>query len=195
MLEYIGIGTPRTELPQYKNEQFNTLEEYNKLAKIMIINEVGQYSGGLAQKISNSDDCIANISNVLMMADWKWNGQGSKYGYRKQCVQWAIRGIVNKYKKNRHIITKTLNTDIEDIHYTNFISNQQNKELVDQIINSTLLTKKQKQYIQLKYIEGYTLQEIGNKYSVSRQNIQQTIKEGIKKLQNEYSNRSSNYPN
>jgi len=190
----MNIGTPRKELPEYTNDQFDSLEDYYKLAKHLIQTEVPKYSPGLAQNILNNEECIANIANVLMMADWKWNKQGSKYGYRKQCVIWAIQSVVNQYKKHGKFRVENLLYDetILDQTYEDFLHKREIHELVLDITNSKRLSDKQREYIRLKYIDGYTLQEIGDKYDVSRQNVQQTIQKGINTLKYEYSNRSLN---
>jgi len=192
MLDYMTISTPQVDLPEYKNDQFDTLEEYYKLAKTMITGELSKYGTGFVQKLLQSDDCIANIANVLMMADWKWNNTGTKYGYRKQCVQWAVSNILTRHYKHKY---KHKDVPISDDMIEDKRPNSRHKELINDIVNSKILTKKQRKYIISKYIDGFTLQEIGDKYGVSKQNIQQTIKSGIKKLRNEYSNRSSDYTN
>ena len=56
-------------------------------------------------------------------------------------------------------------------------------ELIDLIFKSNILTENQKSQIKMYYIEGLTLSEIGKKFNITREAIRQSIKSGIKKIQ------------
>ena len=54
--------------------------------------------------------------------------------------------------------------------------------LVDEIFQSNILTDKQSKQLKMYYIDGMTLQQIGDKFGVSREAVRQAIKNSIAKI-------------
>ncbi len=191
MIETMKVFTPQKNMSNINKIQFDTLDNYHKLAKKLIFREISQHNTHLACKFQNSDDIITNIAHVIMMADWQWNGKGTLEGYRKQRVRWAIKTALTKYHQKR-FNTVSLQTDtntIPDKKSNDPIYNlnqKENVEFINKILNTTDLSTRQKDLIKLKYLNGETFQIIGQKYNISRQRVEQIIKQAFIKIRNKY---------
>ena len=66
------------------------------------------------------------------------------------------------------------------------ICDQEDKQIKSKLINdlleSDILSDKQKDYIKLYYFENMTLEKIGQKYDVTREAVRQSIKSSISKI-------------
>jgi RNA polymerase sigma factor (sigma-70 family) len=132
----------------------------------------------------------------------KTGAKKTLYSYRNQCAIWAIKTyITNKYKtKNStkysldfspgHGIqgneTATIVNQLSDNKSKDpldiLIENEQKQiisESVYSLLNSPILSDKQKDQIKLYYIDNLTLSAIGKKYGVSREAVRQNIKRAI----------------
>lgn len=142
-----------------------------------------------------------------MYADWKWDsnrtGFGgktkSKYSYRNQCGLWAIKTyLTNKYKKkNQHFSLENVDED-QEYNFSNTLidtkspdpalticekeEKQSISNLVSELLNSELISSKQREQIYKYYFEDKTLSEIGKEYGVTREAIRQNIQKGIKRI-------------
>lgn len=130
----------------------------------------------------------------------------SLYSYRNQCAIWAIKTYVTKKYKIAHSGKRAYNIsgvggkDCEDLCLTDVISDMKQKEpvdmliekenaeisesLINEILNSNILSEKQKDHIRMYYFENQTLEKIGEKYNVTREAIRQSIKSSISKIRN-----------
>jgi RNA polymerase sigma factor (sigma-70 family) len=126
------------------------------------------------------------------------------YSYRNQCGIWAIKTYVTKqYKQKnnkRKINTKySLNyIDDNDASLESAIADKDQKEPIDMVIekentdnllksindllNSGILSDKQREQIIMYYYDNMTLEQIGEKYDVTREAVRQSIKSGIAKI-------------
>lgn len=187
-------------------QQFENLDTYILLAKKVISKFAPTFYSGLRKELLSNDDAISDIANAIMIADWKWdknrkghNGQSkTKYSYRNQCGLWAIQTyITTKYrKKNNHYSLD--HHDNNDTSYiknivdkssenpANIIEERENTQIINQtvyqLINSDILSEKQKKQIYKYYFENKTLLEIGKEYGVTREAIRQNIQKGIAKI-------------
>lgn len=143
------------------------------------------------------------------------NTQGTKktkYSYRNQCAIWAIQTYVTKHhnqsKSKKKISNQiySLNHDsdnfdngdiyhrIEDANMSkpeDILIDKENKSILENLIKELLsfdcLTDRQKEYIRLYYLEGFTFAKIGQMYGITREAVRQglnkaidLIKEGVK---------------
>lgn len=130
----------------------------------------------------------------------------SLYSYRNQCAIWAIKTYVTKKYKIAHSSKRAYNIsgvggkDCEDLMITDVISDTSQKEpveiliekenaeisesLINEILNSDILSDKQKDHIRMYYFENQTLEKIGEKYGVTREAIRQSIKSSLNKIRN-----------
>jgi len=170
--------------------KFDTLENYLKLSKILIKLYAPLF---IKSQMLNSEDAIADIAQALMIADWKWNGRGTKYGYRKKRCEWAINRWIQqqlKYKKNYILsLNQTYNNMDHDLLYYIIGSKQTQLDKLISKENLTIIKKKLENYPNQKhskffilYLGGYSFAEIGRQYDVTRENVRQIIKKVGQKI-------------
>lgn len=203
MLDIGGIGDQKLKYRDYENKEFLPLYDYILMAKKIVSKLSSQYN----KKLLNTEDVISYVANAIMMADWRWDNdyqskEGRKkdlYSYRNQCAIWAIKTLVSKKKKKKKIysLDETISSSdernnfdfLEDGTYVDpceaLCDKETNITLCDDIrtlLKSDLLSDKQKQYIELYYFKGLTLEKIGNQFGVTREAVRQNINKTIAKL-------------
>jgi len=188
-------------------KEFDSMASYITLAKKIVSKFAPNFYGALRNELLNNEDAIADISTAIMYADWKWDsnrtGFGgktkSKYSYRNQCGLWAIKTyLTNKYKKkNQHFSLENVDED-QEYNFSNTLidtkspdpalticekeEKQSISNLVSELLNSELISSKQREQIYKYYFEDKTLSEIGKEYGVTREAIRQNIQKGIKRI-------------
>ena len=184
-----------------------TLDSYIDLAKKTISKFGFKISHGLSQRMLKNEDAIADVAHSIMVADWKYDhsrvgkitGQAkTKYSYRNQCAIWAIKTYATRVYSKKSIKSlddiffdsKERKATVEDkrveMPLDKIIHDEKQElgiELIGLIFKSNILTENQKSQIKMYYIEGLTLSEIGKKFNITREAIRQSIKSGIKKIQ------------
>lgn len=190
------------------DNQFETLDTYTLLAKKVISKFAPTFYSSLKKELLSSDDAISDIASALMTADWKWDkdrtGHDGKsktrYSYRNQCGIWAIKTYIsNKYKKkNTNYSIDSINDNDLKTFASNMIDksmsdpceiainkehHEETRRMIDDLLNSDIISHKQKNQIKQYYFEDKTLLEIGNQYGVTREAIRQNIQKGIKRIQ------------
>lgn len=183
--------------------KYESLETYHLLAKKIVSKFASPF---IKTDILNNEEALSEIAEAIMIADWKWdssrqghNGQSkTRYSYRNQCGLWAIKTYttkkIKKQKKESYINSSSKNdTDyLSDVTSSNaynpyeIVAQKEEQELITQsineILNSNILTEKQKDQITDYYFENKTLLEIGKKYGVSREAVRQNIQKGLSKI-------------
>lgn len=203
MLDIGGIGNQKLKYREYQNTEFLPLYDYILMAKKIISKLSSQYN----KKLLNNDDVISYVANAIMMADWRWDNEykskeGRKkdlYSYRNQCAIWAIKTLVSKKNKKQKVYSlDDVISSSDDRNNFDFISDDKcqdpcdlllDKEKNDTIHNdinmlleTNILTDKQKKYIELYYFKGLTLEKIGKQFGVTREAVRQNINKSIIKL-------------
>jgi len=189
-------------------KQYESLSYYRTITQKAIRKLAPKFYPTLATEIISNDEALGDIINAVITADWKWDSTrvgkdtGQKktlYSYRNQCVIWALKTyITNKYKKNKTSISINRTKNNEDINFDDqiqdtkyidpldiLIKNEEDNnisELINKLLNSNLLTEKQKEQIQLYYFHDQTLSQIGNKYGTTREAVRQNIKKGLNSI-------------
>jgi len=209
-----GIGNQKISYKDHKTINFYSLPEYLNLAKKSISKFANKFYGGLARKMLKDEDAVSNIAYSLMLADWRYDenyqSQNSQkktqYSYRNQCALWAIQSYITKnYKTKKSSPSKIFSLD----HYSNdesnnsyrFIQDQKAvdpheytvsteeqvviKDLITKLLSTKSISDRQKQYIELYYYEGMTFDQIGKKFSLTREAVRQSIKKAIAKIKEE----------
>lgn len=184
---------------------YDSLDSYINLAKKTIVKFGPRFYNGLSAEMLKNTDAVSDVATAIMYADWRFDPNrtgksGQKktlYSYRNQCAIWAIKTYVtNKYKK--HIDTSiSLNFSEEgsDSSFCSSISDTKAQDPVDiliekeeaerltsnidQLLNNSVLSEKQKIQIKMYYLENHTLSYIGKKFGVSREAIRQNIKRAL----------------
>lgn len=165
--------------------------EYRKLAKIILYKNCIR---DVANSIYNDPIKFGRIVESIMIADWKWNGIGNIYGYRKQMVKWCIKNILKENKRNINrasTIEDLTNTDAyTSLQYyekdTNSIGQIEEEDynayIREKISNSKILTESEKKILTYKILENKTMKEISQNIGISVQGAKQTFKRGISKI-------------
>lgn len=190
-----------------ENREFDNLSTYILLAKKVISKFAPTFYSGLNKELLSNEDAISDIAAALMNADWKWdknrvgyNGQSkTRYSYRNQCGIWAIKSYIsNKYKKKNqklsidnisnedmktfasNIVDKSMSDPYEIVSSEEETTNLQNT--VKTLLDSDVLSDKQRNQIKKYYFENKTLVQIGDEYGVTREAIRQNIQKGLNKI-------------
>lgn len=216
LLQINGVGNQKIAYKDHSVINFDSLDTYILLAKKAISKFSNKFYAGLTAKMLKDEDAISSVANAIMMADWRWdedykNDKGTKktkYSYRNQCALWAIQTYVTKNMKHKkRIKNKVFSLDYESddggpIHEivsksscspldelimeeeADFLSSD-----LSLIINSELLTDKQRAYIKLYFYDGYTFEKIGKEYGVTREAVRQGLNKAIETLKSFLNNR------
>lgn len=184
---------------------YETLDTYTLLAKKVISKFSSSFYAGLRQELLNNEEAIAEIAEALMVADWKWdanrkghNGQSkTRYSYRNQCGLWAIKTYISKKYKKKYKQVSIDHAADEDKSYmqnipaknsdpSEIVADMEETELlkknIQNILESNILSDKQKDQIYKYYFEDKTLLEIGKVYGVTREAIRQSIQKGLESI-------------
>lgn len=183
-------------------QKFETMNTYLMLAKKVISKFGPQFYPGLAKEMLSNEEALSDVAAAIMNADWKYDPEkptssGQKktlYSYRNQCGLWAIKTyITNKYKKSKKV---SLDFSIDDnsalvstmVDHKNLSPAiiAETKEIEDnlkadinELLNISPITDKQREQISLYYLQGFTLSQIGRKFSISREAVRQNIKRAL----------------
>jgi len=129
----------------------------------------------------------------------------TKYSYRNQCAIWAIKTYItknydhkNKIKKKK-VYSLDYQNDIDSSHSDisihelienmsceppeNILMAQEEENnlisTIKELLNSTILTDRQRDYIKLYYFENQTFEQIGKKYNITREAVRQGLNKAI----------------
>jgi DNA-directed RNA polymerase specialized sigma subunit len=127
-----------------------------------------------------------------MRADWKWNGMGTKVGYRKQMAVYEIKDIKRRLFKNNNKNNVRINTDDEYTESNRMyfeLNNHHEETILDAariLNNSQFITETQRDCLIEYYLHHKTMEEIGREKHMSKQGVCCNIKNGIKNIKAEY---------
>lgn len=181
-------------------KQYESLSTYLMLSKKIINKFAPKF---IVKQMLNDEDAISDVATALMNADKNFDPnrgsspdrQKTKYSYRNQCGLWAIKTYVTRNYKSKKINSLDfILTDDHDPLYST-IKDSKNKNPIDilidneyeknqyedihYLINSDILTDKQRNQIKMYFFENKSLSEIGKEYGVTREAIRQSIKRAI----------------
>ena len=188
---------------------FDTLSTYMSLAKKTISKFAPKFYNGLSREMLNNEEAVSDVATAIMYADWHFDenrtgksGQKkTKYSYRNQCAIWAIKTyITNKYKRQKKYLSldQNIKDDASNDGYS-YVSdrslspldilieneNESNiKNDIKQLMDSSLLSDKQKEQIKMYYFDQQTLSKIGKSFGISREAVRQNIKRGLESIRN-----------
>ena len=209
LVNIVGIGNQKIEYKNCKDVEFDDLSTYLNLAKKSISKFANRYYNGLAVKMLKDEDAIANVANAIIMADWRYdeNHEGkdgqkkTRYSYRNQCAIWAIQTYVTKIhgKKSKNLKNKKaysldyakegdasfVSCVIDQKHRdpASLILEKENKEnlsnLINELLSTSPISEKQKDFIKMYYFDGCTFEQIGKKFNLTREAIRQSINNAL----------------
>ena len=193
---------------------FDSLSTYISLAKKTINKFAPKFYNGLNKEMLNNEEAVSDVATALMFADWRFNPEregktGDKktlYSYRNQCAIWAIKTYVTQRYKNNHKKIKMHSLDNvmsgcdKDINGYDITANKMDldpleiiidkesktnyKNDIEYLLNSGLISEKQKDQLFMYYYDDMTLSQIGKRSNVSREAIRPSIKRAIHIIQN-----------
>ena len=177
------------------NTEMLTDKQYKKIA-IKLVQK--QCNSKLAHHILEDPNKLGSVITSIMTADWKWDGRGTIYGYRKYCASLCIYGLINEISgktKNKKIKTYqfsdfgengTTHLRCIDDHSNEFFESIDNVDynnyILKQINLSTVLTDKEKKVVIAKILHNQSIKEIAEQHHVKSEAIRQTFKQAIKKI-------------
>ena len=179
-------------------KKFLTINQYRQIAKRLIFKIAPIYGAGVAKELMRSEDVISNVATQVMIADWQWNGKGTLFGYRKQRAIWAIQNTVQRNKKNIYslnFIVKTgeqqgieLGDLIEDkkFFHEDSLQNKEDKELVNKILTSEIISDRQKECLKLRFYGDMTLQQVGDTLGITKEAVRKSIQRAKRKIRGAY---------
>lgn len=186
-----------------ETKTYDSLSVYLDLAKKTINKFAPKF---ISKEMLSSNDAVSDVATAIMYADWRFDPNrsgktGAKktlYSYRNQCAIWAIKTYISNKYKNKNQPHYSLDYQFEDGQNDKLLYKIQDEKAIDpavaildkeqtaivsesinSLLDSPILSEKQKDQIRLYYIENETLSSIGKKYGVSREAIRQNIKRAI----------------
>lgn len=149
------------------NEQFETIDVYllvsQKLLSVMLPKTCSY--------LATSEDAISNVATALMFADYFWNGNGSKFGYRKRCAKWAIknlvRNVLSQERRNHKFKINSL-PDTKDIQNRKII--EDNEHLL-KLFDSAYFSERERDCLKYYYLDDLTTTEVGEKMNLAHQTV------------------------
>ena len=183
--------------------KFDNMNVYLNLAKKII----NKFAGSLSKEMLKSEDAISDVASAIMQGDWKWDSnrtgktgqKKSRYSYRNQCAIWAIQTYATKKykapKKSSIDFAKDEDsTNIKDTipskekdPYTILSQKESDynfKQDLNDILNSDIISDRQRQFIKLYYFEGYTLEKVGRQFNITREAVRQNINKALESIRN-----------
>jgi len=172
------------------NNEFLTIKQYEEIAK-KILHKIHK---PLYKDIIKDVEKFGEIVKALMIADWKFNGIGNKYGYRKQYIQWTIGKMYGKTKNQakivedilpdgRNLLDNLLTEEcIENLDYEAIDIQDELEKLSSRILNSQVLTTKEKSYLTDCFINKLEIADIAKKNNIYKKSVIAILKKGLLKL-------------
>lgn len=162
-----------------------SLEEYEKMGIKLINKHIT--SSGLRKEMLSSEDVISDLIHILAKADLKFDGRGSREGYRSACAQYFFRHYITK-KANHSKKNKNYNPKIHSENsYTLFdlIPSKENtiKQMEDQETIAFIfaqIPQSWQEILSARHIEGKTLQEIADARGITKSRVGQIIEKAEK---------------
>lgn len=161
------------------------LKEYEKLAKICIFKEKN------ARRFLYSEDAISYIMYCMMLGEKRYNGMGTRSGYRMANGKYAVKSLLSnkisidtffKRKQSKRLDEIQLN-----ITYNSYkISDMDLFEIIDFITNTDVLNETER-YSLLSYFKGKNTEaNIAKELNISQQAVSKAIQTGLKKMKMEF---------
>lgn len=180
-------STPETE------SRMLSLDDYLEISKRCIS---AFASGTVRSSMLNSEDAISFIAEHLMYASCRWDAELGRTlrSYLNQCAIWAIRRWILLSKKANEFSCMSLNAEIYDeqeplysvisdeaIQPVDELCRKEETDAIRKIMDSEL-TDRQRECIELIYIQGVSGAEAARQLGISRQAVEQCTTKGIAKI-------------
>jgi len=202
-IDIVSIGEKKVEFQDKDNVEFESLGEYYNIARKIICAHAPRIKPGLAQEMLNNEDAVCNVAHVIMMADWRFNGNGTRHGYRKQMAIYAIYNYISRAGSKQRcyslddvisdntdnsfmFITQNVDNDTPDQIAERKEQDEKAKQKVKEILTLPFLSDRQIEYLKDYFLKGLTLKQIGKKRGVSRQSVHEFLGRTFKQIRQYY---------
>jgi RNA polymerase sigma factor (sigma-70 family) len=127
-----------------------------------------------------SDENIGYVASFAMNKDKQYNPDrcSSKLKFTRIMMNYAVGKVIEKKNKESNV-----RSNMDEYLYSKSTKNTNpetivsNKELIDIVRNQ--LSAKQFSFLEKHFIEGRTLEEIGNEFGCTRENIRQQVSKAL----------------
>lgn len=214
-IDLTKIGKHHLKYANPDQKEFHSLASYLTAARKIISYFGPKINNALTQEMLASEDAVSNIATQLMLADWRWDAQyknekntkRTKYSYRNQCGKWAVQAYISRRTQRAKKWAKQISLEAAKVttwhddnrnpsahHALEAIEDaEHNKSLINKMLTSGILTKKQEDFIRLHYLESTPIKEIAIKNDISHQAVYLSIDTGLRKLR-EFAHEHSERP-
>lgn len=173
-----------------ENTNFLSLSEYLIIARKQI-RYFYRHNPSLAARILKDDEAVSLVASANMMADWRFNPEfgASPKTYRNSCAFGYIKKVAQKLANGSHVSIYDL-----DISGKPIVANKKSKErepvqhMIEQeeldMVNSCVakLPPKYAEIVRGHFVQGKTMEELGQEYQISRQRIHQIVAASKQKM-------------
>lgn len=203
-IHLVGVGKINMEVKE-KGFEFGSLQEYISIATSVVKAQCPGIRDGLVGEILSNEDAISDIAYSIMLADCKFDGRGTRYGFRSQHAKWAIWRYLEKRTKSREIMSLDFNFGDEDDSNSlgdtidsgtktpeEIAEKKESLRLVDEIINDGItLNHKERVCVKSYYLDNMTLDSIRPLVNVkTRQGVHVILKRAMAKIRERVGNES-----
>ncbi len=181
--------------------QFESLDEYLKIAEKQIKFFGKRYFPDFMKKLLDSEEAISHIAYANMMADWKYDDKlnCSKRTYRNNWAIGLMKNLYTKYRKHYKKYGRTQylsdilcmgengdDFELEDLlGYNNppdkILEEKEEIERLESLMGK-VLSSRNKEILLMHKKDGRTMSEISDKYSISKQRVEQIISKSVSVL-------------
>lgn len=166
----------------YSNEtiKLDSIKNYELAAKKL----VAKTYPILAERIFNDTEWFGEVISTIIEADLYWNGNGSKFGYRKQRLKWYMCKAI-KQRKKRNVEVYLDDTLLGSGMIQSEIKDIDDKDTYDKFVelfDSSGLSNNEKECMVQYYVTGNTVEDIGNNLECTRQSVYNRLESACHKL-------------
>lgn len=162
-----------------------TLDEYLTIATKVI----KKYAPSLLKDEEN----VGEVARYMMLADQKFNGTGTRHGYRASWGKFRIRSILHKKKSQKAQMRQQQQEVCDDVLYPNgktkpYRDRKMCHEDLEQLLS--FCPNKYLDTMKAYFLESKTLEEIAAQEMLSHQAIDSRIKFCLKKMRKKLNERN-----
>lgn len=180
-----------TSTPEMEQRMLS-LDDYYEVARRCIS---AFASGSVRNSMLRSEDALSFVAEHLMYASCRWEADGGKtlYSYLNQCAIWAIRRwiLISKNAMKNHCVSLNQSYEDQDELYSvisdgtdqpvDELCRKEEQEAIRRIMDSEL-TDRQRECIELIYIQGFSGADTARELGISRQAVEQCTTKGLTKI-------------
>ena len=200
----------RDDITVRNNIEYETLGNYLKQAKCFLLSQRGKSIRDTAMVMSRDDDMIAYLAYQFMKSDADFiPGKGNSITtHRHNSGVWFIKNVISHNLKAIKHNTRSLHFEIEgelnnvDM-YSTLPSSQKSPDIIAEeneklskihsLMEIDTISERDRQICKEYYINGFTMKEIANQEDISKQRVDQILKNSVVKIRQHIKKYDQNY--